>query len=105
MFELRRHCLSESGIRLGIRNRRFAVNCPSPSQFTDTKPNFSDLPMPPEILRSWLSRCTEAEQIGILRLRAKLLASSDRFTTAGRIREAVDGNWIRYGSGKTKRVC
>lgn len=70
-----------------------------PSHLTDTKPNFADVPMPPEQLRSWLGGCTEAEQAGILGLRAKLLSSSDR------IQEAIDGNWIRYGSGKTKRCC
>jgi RecB family endonuclease NucS len=70
-----------------------------PSQFTNTKPNFSEAPIPPDHLLAWLGGCTEAEQIGILGLRAQLLARSDR------IKEALDGNWIRYGNGKSKLCC
>lgn len=69
-----------------------------PSQSSNTQLD-TDAPVPPELLLSWLSGCTEAEQRGILRLRAKLLAGSDR------IKEAIDGNWIRYGSGKTRLCC
>ena len=59
----------------------------------------STVPAPPDVLLSWLGGCTAAEQAGILQLRAKLL------TEGNRIQESIEGNWIRYGRGKSKQCC
>jgi RecB family endonuclease NucS len=74
------------------------VKLPIPYQAVSL-PQFDDVPPPPDKLMTWLSHCTPQEQAGFLLIRAALLSRGKR------MQEWVDGNWVRYGSGKTKRAA
>lgn len=58
--------------------------------------NTEDIPIPPRTLCNLLTKCSDAEQKGILRVREKIL----RFDK--RIQETINTGSVMYGKGKSK---
>lgn len=61
-------------------------------------PEIEGLKELPDMLKEWLFSCTQEEQEGFLKVRAKILSCHER------MKEIIDKKSIKYGSGQT-RLC